>query len=103
MQVKPQDPNYQPIKVLKPCLHDTIVPFEDAKFDVLLKEIRKEYKPIVWAKPLLVLDSELTFGKHKGMTIRELLKIDRKYLIWAVKEDIIKPVPALKKQILAIR
>lgn len=32
------------------------------------------------------LNDQLTFGKHKGQTIRQILQIDSNYLLWCVEK-----------------
>lgn len=39
-------------------------------------------------KPLSTSDC-LTFGKYRGRTVNEVMKVDHKYLQWAMKENIL--------------
>lgn len=36
----------------------------------------------------LSLEDELDFGKHKGKTVREVLRIDSGYIIWCISSNV---------------
>jgi uncharacterized protein (DUF3820 family) len=40
-------------------------------------------------KKEMQLDDKFTFGKYKGVTVRQLIRFDRSYLEWCIEEDII--------------